>query len=107
MDRLTTDNLFAIETVVERNPEYEYRYYNATERREFLETHMSSAVVAASDKLIPNAYKADIFRYSAVYVNGGCYLDIGTVMLGHLQSVVRPTDAFVSSVDTTLGVSQL
>lgn len=105
MDLLTTDALLAIETTVERNPEYAYRYFNATERREFLEAHMAASVVAAYDKLIPNAYKADLFRYSLVYVNGGCYLDIGGVMLGHMKSVVRSTDAFLSSVDTSLGVN--
>jgi mannosyltransferase OCH1-like enzyme len=60
---------------------------------------MSPIVVATYDKLIPNAYKADIFRYSVVYINGGCYIDIGAIAINHLRDSIYPTDSFVTSND--------
>jgi mannosyltransferase OCH1-like enzyme len=91
--------VMAIETVIEKNPEYTYRYYNGSERRAFLAHHMSASVLAAYDKLIPLAFKADLFRYSIVYVEGGCYMDISFIFLDHLRHSIRPNDTFVSTLD--------
>jgi mannosyltransferase OCH1-like enzyme len=81
--------LLAIETTLEHNPEYGYRYYNGTERRNFVRDKMGPIVLACYDKLIPNAFKADLFRYSAIYTLGGCYTDIGFIFVGHLRDVIR------------------
>jgi mannosyltransferase OCH1-like enzyme len=89
----------AVETVLEKNPEYAYHYYNGTERREFIKNHMAPAVLAAYDKVNPNAYKADIFRYSVVYIYGGCYFDIAIIAVGHLRDTIHPNDSFVSAND--------
>jgi mannosyltransferase OCH1-like enzyme len=96
---ITFDTAMAIDTVLEKNPEYAYRYYNGTERREWLKKNMGHTILAAYDKVNPNAYKADIFRYSIVYKYGGCYLDVGTIAITHLRDTIHPNDSFVSSND--------
>jgi mannosyltransferase OCH1-like enzyme len=98
-DTLPADMVMAIDTIIEKNPEYSYRYYNGTERRDFLVKHMSAVVVAAYDKLIPRAFKADLFRYSAVYVEGGCYMDISFIFVDHLRYSIHPNDTFISTPD--------
>lgn len=60
---------------------------------------MGKTVLACYDKLVPNAYKADLWRYSVVYTYGGCYLDIGVIGVAHLRDVLRPDDIFVSTPD--------
>jgi mannosyltransferase OCH1-like enzyme len=60
---------------------------------------MSPTILAAYDKVNPNAYKADIFRYSIIYIYGGCYLDVGTVAIRHLRDVIHPKDSFISAND--------
>jgi mannosyltransferase OCH1-like enzyme len=40
---------------------------------------MGGKYLKAYDTLIPNAYKADLFRYSVVYHYGGCYMDAGSI----------------------------
>ena len=60
---------------------------------------MGKTVLACYDKLNPNAFKADLFRYSVVYTYGGCYLDIGIVAVANLRSFIRATDTFVSTPD--------
>lgn len=60
---------------------------------------MGSTILACYDKLIPNAFKADLFRYSVVYTYGGCYFDIGIISVVHLRNVLRSEDEFVSTPD--------
>jgi mannosyltransferase OCH1-like enzyme len=91
--------VMAIESTLEQNPEFSYHYYNGTERREFIKQHMSPTILACYDKLIPGAYKADLFRYSVVFTHGGCYTDIGFVFLRPLREALLPDDNFVSSAD--------
>ena len=59
------------------HPGWEYRYYNHDEQREFIKRHMPTRVLSAYDALNPaySAARADLFRYVAIYVNGGVYLD--------------------------------
>lgn len=61
--------------------------YDLESARAFLLEQMGSEVVAAFDKLQPYAYKADLFRYCALYSVGGWYFDC-TVRLA--TSVIIP-----------------
>ena len=63
---------------------------------------MSPTILACYDKLIPGAYKADLFRYSVVFTHGGCYTDIGFVFLRPLREALLPDDNFVSTADGLL-----
>ena len=74
------------------HPEWEYRYYNDDEQREFIERHMSTRVLAAYDAINPaySAARADLFRYVVVYVNGGVYLDCKSgLTLGRSLDLLR------------------
>ena len=66
----------AINTWIIKNPEYEYRYYDNGDRRDFIKRNFDSKVLAAYDKLVPGAYKADLWRYCVMYIVGGVYIDI-------------------------------
>lgn len=60
---------------------------------------MGPTILACYDKLIPNAYKADLFRYSAILTHGGCYSDIGFVFVRPLRDVLWSNDTFISTSD--------
>lgn len=64
------DNLKAV------NPEFEHFLFDDNDCREFIRTHFAKDVLEAYDRLIPGAYKADLWRYCVLYINGGIYLDI-------------------------------
>lgn len=59
-----------------QNPDYKHYLYDDKDCREFIKKNFSSNVLNAFDNLIPGAYKADLWRYCILYVNGGIYLDI-------------------------------
>lgn len=82
--------LNAIKTWIDRNPEYEYRYYDDGDQRKFIEKHFDERVLKAYDKLIPGAYRADLWRYCVVYINGGVYVDIKMGAKFPLYNIIHP-----------------
>ena len=58
------------------NPDYEYQLYDDFDCREFIKDNFDNSILNAFDKLIPGAYKADLWRYCILYKKGGIYLDI-------------------------------
>jgi mannosyltransferase OCH1-like enzyme len=58
------------------NPEFKYCLYSDDECREFILKWYDGNVLNAFDKLIPGAYKADLWRYCILYKLGGVYIDI-------------------------------
>ncbi len=53
-----------------------HKLFDDREAREFIKVNFKPPVLAAYDTLLPGAYKADLWRYCVLYVNGGVYLDI-------------------------------
>jgi hypothetical protein len=50
--------------------------YNDADCRAFIRSEFPPDVVAAYDRLIPTAFKADLWRYCVLYKYGGVYLDV-------------------------------
>lgn len=59
-----------------QNPEFKYFLYDDDDCRNFIAEHFEDAILDAFDRLIPGAYKADLWRYCVLYIKGGIYLDI-------------------------------
>lgn len=98
-DRVPPGMFKAMKTIIDLNPEYEYRYYSDESAQEYLRSHYGHRVVNAYNDLIPGAYKADFFRYCFLYMNGGVYLDCGMVCIVPLRKIVKPNDTFISAED--------
>jgi mannosyltransferase OCH1-like enzyme len=62
-------------TLIELNPEYRYIYFDKNDRIIFLKKYFKNNVLDAYNKIIPGSFKADLFRYCYLYINGGCYFD--------------------------------
>jgi len=65
-----------IETIQRNNPELEYFLFDNNDCVNFIKAHFSDDVVDAYNRLLPGAYKADLWRYCVMYVHGGVYLDV-------------------------------
>lgn len=70
------------------NPNFTIRYYSDKDSREFIKNNFSKDIIDAYDKLIPGAYKADMFRYCILYKNGGVYSDL-------TQRILKPLKTFI------------
>lgn len=65
-----------IELLKNTNPEFEHFLFDDNDCRNFIKNNFNEKVLQTFDKLKPGAYKADLWRYCVLYVNGGVYLDI-------------------------------
>lgn len=86
-------------TLREFNPEYEYRFFNDTQRREFLKVTFLPKVIEAYDMLVPGAFKADLFRYGYLFIHGGCYFDDKIIARESLRNIIRPDDELILCED--------
>jgi len=76
-----------LNTTVRLNPDYKVYYFDDDDVIKFMKS-FGSKEYAAYNKLIPGAYKADFFRYCILYKYGGCYSDIGHVMLKSFDYII-------------------
>jgi mannosyltransferase OCH1-like enzyme len=65
----------AVNKIIKYNPEFNYKLYDDDDCRNFIKENFDTNVLNAFDCLKPGAYKADLFRYCYLYINGGCYFD--------------------------------
>ena len=65
-----------VDKLIQNNPEFTHHLYDDNDCRQFIKDNFPLNVVQAFDKLIPGAYKADLWRYCVLYIHGGIYLDI-------------------------------
>ena len=66
------------------NSEFEFHLYDDTQCRDFIQTHFPFAL-EAFDKLIPGAYKADLWRLCILYQYGGIYMDCKIECIGNFK----------------------
>jgi mannosyltransferase OCH1-like enzyme len=71
-----------------QNPGWTTRYFSAAQRRHFICTHFDNRVMRAYDDLLPNAYRADLFRFCAVWMLGGMYADFSVDFLVSLDDLI-------------------
>lgn len=85
----------SVMSFVELNPEYEYIFYDKKDRRIFIKNNFGQEVLEAYDILVPGAYKADLFRYCYLYLNGGCYFDCKMILRRPLREWINNDDSLV------------
>jgi len=93
-----------IERLQRQNPDFEYNLFDDNDRIEFIKTHFEEEVYKAYDKIIPGAFKADLWRYCVLYINGGVYLDIKYSNVGDFN-LIQLTNAeyFVPDIEQSGG----
>ena len=65
-----------VHNLIKANPTFTHFLYDDNDCYDFINTHFHENVAKTFIKLIPGAYKADLWRYCCLYINGGIYIDI-------------------------------
>ena len=73
---LLPDMKIDTELIKNTNPEFKYYLYDEDDCRSFIKQYFDKDVLDSYDKLIPNSYKSDLWRFCILYIYGGVYLDI-------------------------------
>ena len=89
----------AVQTFLELNPEYTYLLFDDYECRKFIKENFQLDVLIAYDLLIPGAFKADLFRYCYLYINGGCYFDFKNIIRFPIRNVIKKNDSLLLCLD--------
>jgi len=77
----------ACQKIKQHNPRFHYFLFDDNECREFIRKNFEPDVLNAYDRLIPGAYKADLWRYCILYKRGGIYLDIKYVPINGFRCI--------------------
>jgi hypothetical protein len=85
----------ATKSWLELNPEYEYRFYDDDDRRTLIKEHFGEQTLACYESLTNGAFRADFWRYCALYVHGGVYADADTLCTRPLRKLIRENDDFI------------
>ena len=93
-----------INRLKEQNPDFEYHLFDDNDCYNFIIQNFDEDVANAYETLIPGAYKADLWRYCILYINGGIYLDIKYSCVGDFN-LIQLTDKeyFVKDIDKSGG----
>ena len=77
------------------NVEYEYCFYDDVGRIKFIKKHFTKKVLNAYHLLIPGSFKADLFRYCVLYIQGGVYVDCDMICLQPLSKLIEDADKLI------------
>ena len=73
---LTKNMSWVVNRLRSTHPNFEYHLFDDNDCRTFIKKHFGMETLWAFDRLIPGAFKADLWRYCVMYITGGIYLDI-------------------------------
>ena len=79
---------------------YDYILYDDIDAIKFLEHYYSKEVVDTFKRLNLGAHKADLLRYCFLYINGGIYLDIKTILIKPLDEIFIDKTYFYSALSS-------
>jgi len=82
-----------------RQSGWEYRFYDDNAASSFIATHFPHEVLEAYKAITPGAFKADLFRYCVLLINGGIYADMDILLESNLDAVISGDVGFMSPVD--------
>ena len=99
-------------SILEKNPEYEYIFFDDKRCRNFLKENyqvnilsnekdndQDSDVVNAFDYILPGAIKADFFRYCYLYAKGGIYIDSKVISNVPFNELINENDELILCLD--------
>jgi len=93
-----------IQAVLRTNPSFSGFHFDDGAGYDFIKTHCGVDVAEAFSCIKPPAFRADLFRFCALYALGGVYLDADMVLLRPLTEVFSPCSAFTLGYDQAQGV---
>ena len=81
------------------NSGYEYHLFDAEQRRLFIEKNFTKDVLDCYDRIIPGAFKADLWRCCVSYKLGGIYCDIDMLAANSFDSLIEGDIDFFAPID--------
>lgn len=84
-----------VDSIIEKNPEYQHYLFDDEDIENFIEEHFDEDVLFAYKNLIPGAFKADLFRYCVLYIEGGIYMDCKMISNIPFRQFIKEDDTLI------------
>lgn len=81
------------------NQKYAYYLFDNDDREKFIKKHFDISVYNSYCRIIPGAFKADLWRYCILYIYGGVYVDIDTICIGNIDLFLNEDVEFMTVID--------
>jgi mannosyltransferase OCH1-like enzyme len=89
----------AVTSWLDKNTDYEHYFFDAEDRVKFIERYFDNSVLDAYLRLLPGAFKADLWRCCVLYEKGGVYVDADMICLKSLNEFIQDVDTFITCRD--------
>ena len=86
-------------STIDQNPDYEHIFLTDEDCEKFMHHQFPGRIANAYDKLIPGAYKSDLWRMCYLYKYGGVYLDINKTLMRPFRAVINGNFDLVTVID--------
>lgn len=86
------------ENIAKYASSYKYSFYNDDECKLLLKTYFQPKILNKFNSMKMGCHKADLFRYCIIYLYGGFYIDIKTVLLKPLDRIFNNNYDFYSVI---------
>ena len=81
------------------NPHYAYFLFNNEERKSFIKNNFDEKIYNAYCKIIPGAFRADLWRYCILYIYGGVIVDLDSLSLNSIDDFLDDKIEFMTAID--------
>ena len=82
-----------------KNQNYAYFLFDDNERKQFIKKNFDERIYDTYCRIIPGAFRADLWRYCILYIYGGVYVDIDTLCFGSLDLFLTEDVEFMAPID--------
>jgi len=86
-------------TWISKNVGYNYFLYDDHDCEQFIRKHFDIKIYNAYCRIIPGAFKADLWRYCILYICGGIYVDMDTICLHPIDDFLNDEIEFMTPID--------
>ena len=86
------------------NPAYTFRGFSDAGARAFVAEHCGDRAARAYDCFMPPAYKADLFRFCALWSLGGIYFDSDLIPAVGIEQLYNPCENVTAGADMYDGI---
>ena len=82
------------------NPDYQFVFYDDNDCDKFIKDNFNDRIYRLYNKINPvyGAMKADFFRYCVIYILGGVYIDIKTLIKTPLKDIITQNDTCILDI---------
>lgn len=88
----------ASESWSSKNPDCDYRFVDDAHCAKMI-ADFDQELLECYERIPPGAFRADIWRYCALYRFGGIYADIDTVCKYPMKKIIKENDQFIVAYD--------